>query len=115
MGSSNDLNKANTIEKNNVKESSIIPLCSSKSPTSRPPRPTYTSKCKDGKYTVGVEPSTLEKHREFFEKNDMDISNASENFKEGSTNTNNSSDKETFKLDKNTNNIAESMSNNGGF
>merc|ERR1712141_484821 len=100
MGSTIELNKLKNIENNKLKEQSPTTLCSSKSPTSRPPRPTYTSKGKDGKYMVGVDPNILEKQKELLEKNNnMDISNSLDNLKEGSTNTNTCLDKETFKLD----------------
>lgn len=116
--SGSDTNKSNnTLQKINKNQHNNN-LTSSKSPTSRPPRPTYTSKCKDGKYTVGVEPFTVEKRKEgekFFDKYCIDMSNLPDNLKEGSTNMNDSSVKELFKTDQSTKMIAESMSNNGVF
>ena len=110
----NDMIKLNNMENNDYeKDQSVL---SSKSPTSRPPRPTYTSKGRDGKYMVGVEASKMEKHREFFEKHIMDVTNNSqEHVKEGSTTMNNCLDKETLKSDQNTNMTAESIGNKGGF
>merc|ERR1739844_648041 len=82
------------------------------SQASRPPRPIYNQKVKKGKHMVEVEAlSTMEKNREFFEKNSMmDVSEIHEHLKEGSTNVNSMSDKdESFKADPNK--VAESMSN----
>ena len=118
MNSTNDFNKLNNIENDNITDHSCNTSASLKSsPTSRPPRPAYSSKNKDSKNMVGVESSSIEKHREFFEKNIMDTSNAIDSPKEGSISMKNTlSDKETFKSEENSNDkLAESISNTGIF
>ena len=58
----------------------------------------------------------MERHREFFEKNIMDTSNAMDSPKEGSINIKDAlSDKEAFKSEENTNKLAESIINTGIF
>ena len=108
-----NMDASNLQDSNHKKEQEDTDLGASKpSQASRPPRPIYTPNVKHGKHMVEVEAlSTMEKNREFFEKNSMmDVSEMHEPLKEGSTNVNNMSDKdESFKADPNK--VAESMSN----
>ena len=113
---SSDTNETKHILKRTNKDLHTNILNSSKSPASRPPRPTYTSKRKDGKYTVGVEAmdktTNGEKYQETYS---FDVTNLPNNIKDGSTLMSDCYIKDHLEKDHDTNMIAESMSNNGVF
>jgi len=115
---SSDANETKHILNGTIQDLHNNRLNSSTSPTSRPPRPTYTSKCKGGKYTVGVEAGKTEKTTEEEKYQDMqssDVSNLPNNLKDGSTTMSDCYTKEHLGKDYDANMIAETMSNNGVF